>query len=90
MKDEAAAADAKEAHAARLAEHEAAAEAKAAGAAKGGKNAAAVVEDTEPEVLLEDTCEFEILESKKYSDNNSRLRSLRNIVQEIPEANFYV
>lgn len=44
----------------------------------------------EPEVLLEDTQENEILKPNVYSDDNKKLKSLNNIMQDVPETNFFV
>lgn len=58
---------------------------------KGGKGApAAVAEDVEPDVLLEDTQESEILQPKLYSDHKKKLKSIDQIIRDIPEANLFV
>lgn len=57
--------------------------------AKRGKNDAAAdeVEDEEP---LPDTFEAEILQDNKYSDAKDKIKSLEDVVQEMPESNFYI
>ena len=47
------------------------------------------MEEAEPEVLLDDFTESTILKPKEYSDDRSKLRSLHQIINEIPEHNFY-
>lgn len=70
---------------------EEAAQAAAKNQAKGGKGApAAAPEDLEPEVLLEDTQESEILAQKLYSDDKRKLKSIDQIIRDIPEANFFM
>lgn len=57
--------------------------------AKGGKNAPPV-EEAEPEPPMPDTQQSEILVHKRYSDDRDKTKSLHTIVQEIPDANFYI
>ena len=59
--------------------------------AKGGKAAANPTPDvTSDDIPLEDSNEGIILAAGKYSDDKQKIRSLGDIVQEIPESNFFV
>lgn len=56
--------------------------------AKGAKGAAPVeeVEEVEP---VPDTWESEVLQDKMYADAPEKLKSLVDVVQAMPEGNFY-